>query len=133
MGSPTFTLAALYVAVGGALGSVLRFAMTVWLDPMSRAFPLGTLAVNVSGSFAITFLGTLTLPNGQAPLTEGWRLALLVGLCGGFTTFSSFSLQTLDLARAGMPWRALANIALSVCLCLGSAAVGYYLGSRGGV
>ncbi len=94
-------IAALYVAGGGALGSVLRYLLTVWLQPLSRGFPVSILIVNMVGSFAITSIGAATMADARYPLSEGWRLALLVGVCGGFTTFSSFSLQTLDLLRAG--------------------------------
>ena len=72
----------------------------------------------------------ITLADARYPLSEGWRLALLVGVCGGFTTFSSFSLQTLDLLRAGFLGRALANVGLSLALCLGAAALGYLVGTR---
>lgn len=128
--SPPLSLALLYVAGGGALGSVLRYLLSVWLEPVSRGFPVSILLVNVLGSFAITYLGALTVPGGAHALSGGARLALLVGVCGGFTTFSSFSLQTLDLLRAGFLGRAALNVVASVLLCLLEAALGYVLGSR---
>ena len=123
-------VAALYVAGGGAIGSVLRYLLTLWLQPLSRGFPVSILIVNVVGSFAITSIGAATMADARYPLSEGWRLALLVGVCGGFTTFSSFSLQTLDLLRAGFLGRAVANVGLSLALCLGAATLGYLVGTR---
>ncbi|MBX3140856.1 MAG: fluoride efflux transporter CrcB [Trueperaceae bacterium] len=118
------------VATGGAVGSVLRYAFTLWFQNLSKGFPLGTLLVNVLGSFVITFVGAATAADGRNPLPEVWRLAILVGVCGGYTTFSSFSLQTLDLLRAGFVGRAAANVLLSVGLCLGAAALGYLAAAR---
>ena len=97
--------------------------------------PVGTIAINIVGSFVIGLFGALTTAHGRFPATDGARLFVMVGLCGGFTTFSSFSLQTFDLLRAGAPWRAFANVALSVMLCLAAVALGYACASAlgGGV
>jgi CrcB protein len=114
-----------WIALGGALGSVARYWLAVWALPVSRSLPWGTIGINVVGSFLIGFFGTLTLEGGRHPLPETARLFVMVGFCGGFTTFSSFSLQTLDLLRAGTWDRALANVALSVLLCLGGVAAGH--------
>ena len=114
-----------WIALGGALGSVARYWIAVWAVPISRSLPWGTILINVGGSFAIGLFGTLTLAHGRFPVPEAGRLFFMVGFCGGFTTFSSFSLQTLDLLRAGAPGRALANIAVSVVLCLGAVALGH--------
>lgn len=116
----------LAVAFGGALGSVARYWLAVWLAPWSRLLPVGTIGINVVGSFAIAFFGTMTLAHGRFPVSEGGRLLFMVGVCGGFTTFSSFSLQTLDLLRAGAVGRACINVGLSVSLCLISVAAGHY-------
>lgn len=132
MTSPTSVTAVLCVAAGGAFGSALRYLFTVWLQPISRGFPTSILVVNVLGSFLITFVGAATTHGARHPLSEAWRLAVLVGVLGGFTTFSSFSLQTLDLLRAGLLARAAANVVLTVAACLLAAAVGYALGAKAG-
>ena len=120
----------LVVALGGAIGSTARYWLALWALPISRTLPLGTIGINILGSFAISFFGTLTLSHGRFGAPESVRLFFMVGVCGGFTTFSSFSLQTLDLLRAGATGRALANVAISVMLCLGAVAAGHVLASR---
>lgn len=122
--------ATLWIALGGALGSVARYWLALWAMPLSRDLPWGTIGINVAGSFLIGFFGTLTLEGGRQPAPDWLRLFVMVGICGGFTTFSSFSLQTLDLLRAGAWARALANVALSVLLCLASVAVGHALAAQ---
>jgi CrcB protein len=79
----------------------------------------------VLGSFVIGYFGTLTLQSGKYATSDNVRLFVMVGICGGFTTFSSFSLQTFDLLRTGAWGRALANVALSVALCLVAVAAGH--------
>lgn len=110
--------ATIMVALGGAIGSVARYWLALLMLPVSRDLPWGTIVINIVGSFAISFFGALTLEQGRFAVPEIWRLAFMVGVCGGFTTFSSFSLQTLDLLRAGQPGRALLNIGISVIVCL---------------
>ena len=122
--------ASLVVALGGALGSFGRYAVAGALAPISQGVPWGTVIINILGSFVIGFFGTLTLSHGRFPVPESLRLFVLVGLCGGFTTFSSFSLQTLDLLRAGAVNRALVNVGASVILCLCSVALGHTLAAR---
>lgn len=124
----------LVVGAGGALGSMARYWVALWLVPWSRTLPLGTIGINVVGSFAISFFGTLTLAHGKFPVAEGWRILFMVGICGGFTTFSSFSLQTLDLLRSGAVGRACLNVGASVAFCLLSVAAGHYVaaGFNGG-
>ena len=121
-----------WIALGGALGSVARYWVAVWAAPLSQRLPWGTVGINVAGSFLIGFVGTLTLAGGRHPAPEWLRLFVMVGICGGFTTFSSFSLQTLDLLRADAWGRALANVALSVLLCLAAVAAGHGLAARFG-
>ena len=113
------------IAGGGALGSVARYWVAVWAAPLSRSMPWATVGINVAGSFVIGFFGTLTLAGGRHPAPEWVRLFVMVGICGGFTTFSSFSLQTLDLLRAGAWNRALLNVGASVVLCLLAVAAGH--------
>jgi fluoride exporter len=116
----------LLIAIGGALGSVARYWAGIWIAPYSQNLPWGTILINILGSFAITFFGTLTIINGRYPLSDGWRLFFMVGICGGFTTFSSFSLQTFELLRLNMPERALVNVVVSVVICIAASALGYY-------
>lgn len=115
-----------WVAIGGALGSVARYAlgnaMTLLLG---TGFPWGTLLINVLGSFVISFFGALSVTDARFPLPFEARVFVTVGLCGGFTTFSSFSLQTVDLARAGYADRAALYVAASATLCIIACALGY--------
>lgn len=120
----------LWVALGGALGTVARYWIGLLALPISRTLPVGTIGINVAGSFIIGFIGTLTLAHGRHPMPESARLFVMVGLCGGFTTFSSFSLQTLDLLRGGAWARGFANVALSVLLCLGAVAAGHAIAAQ---
>jgi CrcB protein len=117
----------LWVTVGSALGGLLRYAITRLTISISTGVPFGTILINVLGSFVIGYFGTLTLHSGRYPVSENVRLFVMVGVCGGFTTFSSFSLQSFDLARSGAWGRALANIVLSVILCLAAVAAGHRL------
>ncbi len=105
------------VALGGALGSVARYAATeIMARRYGSEFPLGTLLVNVAGSLLVGLLAGVLL-NAERPDSLP-RLFLIVGFCGGFTTFSAFSLQTLELLQAGQPAKAAMNVALSIALCL---------------
>ncbi len=122
--------ACLVVALGGAIGSFGRYAVAGALAPISQGVPWGTVIINIAGSFVIGFFGTLTLSHGRFPVPENLRLFVLVGLCGGFTTFSSFSLQTLDLLRAGSVNRALVNVGASVVLCLCAVALGHAVAAQ---
>lgn len=120
----------LIVMLGGALGTLARHTVSVLTAPYSRAMPWGTiLAINTVGSFIIAFFGTLTLADGRFAASENMRLFVMVGLCGGYTTFSSFSLQTLELMRGGAWGRAMLTVALSVILCVGAASVGHLVAS----
>jgi fluoride exporter len=117
----------LWVLVGSGLGGLLRFIIGKLAIPidMSIGFPIGTVLINIIGSFVIGYFGTLTLHTGKYAVSENMRIFVMIGICGGFTTFSSFSLQTFDLARSGAWGRALANIILSVVLCVAAVAAGH--------
>lgn len=117
----------LWVTVGSALGGLLRYALTRMTLTISAGFPYGTILVNILGCFIIGYFGTLTLQSGRYAVSDNLRLFVMVGICGGFTTFSSFSLQTFDLLRSGAWTKALANMALSVALCLAAVAAGHLL------
>ena len=121
---------ALLLALGGALGTLARYLVGLWAAPISQTLPWGTILINIAGSFLIGFVGTLTLAGGRYPLPEPLRLFLMVGFCGGFTTFSAFSLQSFDLIRNGAGLRAMLNVGLSVVLCLGAVAAGHGIASR---
>ena len=116
------------VGLGGAIGSVARLWLSGYIATLTRlAFPWGTIAVNVLGSFIIGFFATFAGPDGRWPVSLDARAFVMVGLCGGFTTFSAFSLQTLELAREGQLLQAGANIVLSVVLCLAAVALGHWV------
>ena len=124
-------LAYLWVAIGGALGSVGRF----WLSGLVAArfgesFPWGTLAVNVTGSFVIGIIGALAIPEGRMDSQSRMFATqfLMIGVCGGYTTFSSFSLQTLNLLRDREWLYAGGNVILSVVLCMIAVCLGWLLG-----
>lgn len=115
------------VAVGGGLGGMARFWISgIVARRFGETFPWGTMVVNVSGAAAIGVLGAVLLtPDTHAIRSIPLWAALVVGLLGSYTTVSSFALQTLALARNGEAARAVANIVLSLVLCLLSAAATY--------
>ena len=126
-------ITSLWVGLGGALGSMGRFwTALVVTRLLGDAFPWATLLINVLGSFVIGCFGTLTLPGGPLPATPGARAFVMAGICGGYTTFSAFSLQTWDLMRAGDWVAACGNVGGSVVLCVGAAMVGYWVAMRFG-
>jgi CrcB protein len=109
----------LWIAIGSALGGMARFWFGGLVDGRINAnFPWGTVVVNITGSFVIGFLAMINGPDGRALLTTTAREFAMIGICGGYTTFSSFSLQTLYLARQGELFAAGWNIVLSVVCCL---------------
>jgi fluoride exporter len=120
----------LWIALGGALGSVGRFWLAETIMRRTEGpLPWGTIIVNITGSFIIGVLAAMAQVEGRWLATPSARQFLMIGVCGGYTTFSSFSLQTLNLAREGQ-WLAVgANILLSVVLCLLGVWLGYLLGS----
>lgn len=116
----------LWIALGGALGSVARYGCSsLAANWFGQGFPWGTLVVNVVGSFIIGFVAAVTGPDGRYLVPGDIRQFVMVGICGGYTTFSSFSLQTLSLAQDGEVLRAGLNIGWSVVLCLFSVWLGH--------
>jgi len=116
------------VAIGSALGGMARqwcgvAAVRLW----GASFPWGTIGINIFGSLVIGAAAALTEPQGRLPLNAFIRQFVIVGLCGGYTTFSSFSLQTMVLLRDGRWIEAVANVVFSVVLCLIAVGLGYFL------
>lgn len=111
------------IAVGGAFGSVLRYGMSSWVYALAgRGFPYGTLAVNVVGSLLMGFLFVLFVDRLSDNVV--WRAGLLIGVLGGFTTFSSFSIETFNLIEQGDWFKAMGNVLGSVLLCLSATWLG---------
>ena len=119
----------LAIAGGGALGALLRFGMSNSVYRLlGRDFPYGTMAVNVLGSLLMGFLFVLFVE--RMVVSAEWRSGLLIGLLGAFTTFSTFSFETLALFDAGAPIKELVNIIASVVLCLVATWLGLILGRQ---
>ena len=119
-------MTALWIAAGGALGTLVRFWINLLVTARAgEAMPWGTIGINVSGSFIIGLIAALTEPGGRLMLSPELRLFLIVGFCGGYTTFSSFSLLTFALLQAGELSRAAANVLGSVVMCLLAVWLGY--------
>jgi CrcB protein len=117
-----------WIAVGSALGGVARYWCSgIAARLIGETFPWGTLIVNVIGSFIIGFFATLTGPDGRIFIGSTTRQFVMIGLCGGYTTFSSFSLQTLTLMNDGEWLQAGANITFSVVLCILAVWAGHML------
>jgi len=120
----------LWVAVGSALGGMARFWLATAVASLTGpAFPWGTLLINIVGSGVIGLFTALTGSEGRLSVPPDIRVFVMVGLCGGFTTFSSFSLQTLELVQAGEILRAGAYVSASVLLCLAFVWLGYVVAS----
>lgn len=116
------------VGLGSAAGGVTRYwASGIIANRIGHSFPWDTLLVNVSGSLIIGFLAALSAPEGQWLVAPYARSLFMIGFCGGFTTFSSFSLQTLSLLQEREWLYAFGNAVLSVILCLVSVWLGYAL------
>jgi|SRR3974390_642988 len=117
-----------WIAVGSALGGLARFFISgVTAQLIGETFPWGTLIVNVTGSFIIGFFATLTGPDGRVFVGTTGRQFVMIGICGGYTTFSSFSLQTLNLMNDGEWFYVGGNIVGSVVLCLAAVWAGHIL------
>jgi len=116
----------LWIGLLGGLGCVTRYLMSGWTyDFLGRTLPYGTLVVNIGGSFLLGFLMSFGLRSSLLP--AGLRVGLTVGFMGGFTTFSTFSYETMKLVEEGSLMQAGANVVLNVLLCLVFVAVGMLL------
>ncbi|KPK12488.1 MAG: camphor resistance protein CrcB [Acidithiobacillales bacterium SG8_45] len=119
----------LAIAGGGAVGALLRYWVSSGVYALAgRNFPYGTLAVNVAGSLLMGLLFVLLIE--RMAENSIWRAALLVGMLGAFTTFSTFSIETLNLMEEGAYTRALLNMVLSVLLCVAAAWLGVKIGRQ---
>ncbi|HCU53275.1 MAG TPA: fluoride efflux transporter CrcB [Gammaproteobacteria bacterium] len=114
------------IAAGGALGSVLRYGLSNWVYSLAgRGFPYGTLVVNVLGSLAMGILFVLMVE--RMGTSAAWRAGLLIGVLGGFTTFSTFSIETFNLIEQGAMAKAAANMLASLILCVSATWFGVIL------
>ncbi len=119
----------LAIAAGGAIGSVLRFLVSTWVHSFAgRAFPYGTLTVNVLGCLAMGFLFVLFVDRFSDNTVL--RAGVLIGVLGGFTTFSSFSIETFNLIEQGAVFKAVLNMAGSLALCMCATWIGVLLGRQ---
>ena len=119
------------VALGSAVGAVCRYLCSLWaLDLAGTGFPWGTLAVNVAGSLVIGLYATLTGPDGRLLVSPTARQAVMTGFCGGFTTFSMFSLETLWLLERQDYLRAGLSLSSSILLWLVAAWIGIRIATR---
>jgi fluoride exporter len=124
-------VAYLVIGLGSALGGVARYGcglLGAMLWP--AAFPWMTILINIAGSFVIGLFATLSGPDGRLLVGTRWRQFVMLGVCGGYTTFSAFSLETFNLLRAGRVLVAGANQALSLALCLVAVWLGHRLAQR---
>ncbi len=118
-------LTVLIVGLGSAIGGMARYGCSLWLARLlGGTFPWGTLFVNVTGSYIIGLFFALTSSGGRLLVSPDWRIFVTVGVCGGYTTFSSFSLQTLALLRDGEWIQGSLNAVGSLVFCLAAVWLG---------
>ena len=119
----------LFIAIGGAFGAVMRFlSQATVYELVGKTFPYGTLFVNVTGSFLMGLFSIFLVE--KFNLSAEWHLAILVGVLGSFTTFSTFSIETLVLFEQGDVFKAMTNILLSIVLCIIAVWVGAYFAKQ---
>jgi CrcB protein len=115
----------LLVALGGGAGAAARYVLAGAIDARrTTAMPVGTMAVNALGSFLIGVIAGLVMTVGADGSLEGWRLLLAVGLCGGFTTFSTATMDSVILARHGRWLLSIASVGITVVVCVSATALG---------
>ena len=118
-----------WIALGSALGGAARYGISgLVARHVGETFPWGTIVVNVSGCFAIGLFAAITSTEGRFLVSPAVRQFVMLGLCGGYTTFSSFGLQTWNLIETGEAWRASLNVIVSVAACLLATVVGVAAG-----
>lgn len=122
-----------WVALGGALGSMARYALGSATAAISMSVPWGTIIINILGSFVIGWFATLSSHDGRLAISEEARVFVMVGICGGFTTFSSFSLQNFALIRSEQWLPAATNVVVSVVACVVAVALGHWVAERFGL
>ena len=119
----------MFIAVGGAIGAMMRFlSQATVYELVGKTFPLGTLFVNVTGSFLMGLLSIFLVE--KFNLSADWHLAILVGVLGSFTTFSTFSIETLVLFEQGDLLKAFTNITISIVLCIGAVWAGAFFAKQ---
>jgi len=121
----------LWIALGSAIGGVARYGVTyLFAATVGDGFPWGTLAINVSGSWLIGFFNTLSGTDGRVLVPVRVRQFVMIGICGGYTTFSAFSLETLNILQRGAVLSAAAYVTASATLCLAAVWSGHLLAAR---
>lgn len=120
-----------WIFIGSGIGGMARYAASgLAARHFGETFPWGTLLVNVTGSLLIGFFATATGPDGRWLVSPTARQFVMLGVCGGYTTFSSFSIQTLDLMREGEWFKAGGNAVLSFVLCMLAVWLGHLLAAN---
>ena len=119
----------IFLAVGGALGALCRYGMTMGIYSLvGRGFPYGTLAVNILGSFLMGAAYVIMIED--TDINPEWRVGITIGLLGAFTTFSTFTIETINLLESGDAFKAGLNILLSISLCLLGCWLGIIVGRQ---